>query len=226
MTLRTATMALVYSAAEYCAPAWCRSAHTRLIDKPIKDALRIVTGCLRPTPTDNLYVLAGIQPSELRRKKAVLSLACRAQEPEHLLYDRLSSPAYAGHRQLKSRHPFVPAALELLNDLNETDTSAAHWADYRWNVEWQKSTSRLHQFIADVSSSPPGVNYPRPSWVRLNRLRTGVGLFRSTMYKWGMASSAACECGAEEQIVDHLIANCSIYGYANGLKVWHRLTKL
>ena len=30
--LRTATLALVCSTAEYCAPVWCRSAHSRLID--------------------------------------------------------------------------------------------------------------------------------------------------------------------------------------------------
>ena len=30
-TLHIATLSLVYSAAEYCAPVWCRSAHTRLI---------------------------------------------------------------------------------------------------------------------------------------------------------------------------------------------------
>ena len=42
--------------AEYSAPVWCRSAHTRLIKKLINDALRIVTGCLRPTPTDNLFI--------------------------------------------------------------------------------------------------------------------------------------------------------------------------
>ena len=57
-TLRTA--ALIYSTAEYCAPAWCRSAHTRLIDSVFNDALRIVTGCLRPTPTDNLPILSRI----------------------------------------------------------------------------------------------------------------------------------------------------------------------
>ena len=39
--------ALVHSTAEYCVLAWCRSAHTRLIDPTINDALRIVTGCLR-----------------------------------------------------------------------------------------------------------------------------------------------------------------------------------
>ena len=110
----------------------------------------------------------------------------------------------------------MPAALGLLDDLKESNTSVAHWADYRWNMEWQNNTSRLHQFITDVSPSPPGMNFSRPAWVNLNRRRTGVGLFRSTMYKWGMASSAVCECGAEEQTVDHLIANCPIHGYANG----------
>ena len=47
-TLRIATLSLVYSAAEYCAPVWCRSAHTRLIDSVLNDALHIVTGYLRP----------------------------------------------------------------------------------------------------------------------------------------------------------------------------------
>ena len=52
-TLCIATLALIHPAAEYFAPVWSRSAHTRLIDKPINDALRLVTRCLRPTPTDN-----------------------------------------------------------------------------------------------------------------------------------------------------------------------------
>ena len=46
-TLRTAALALVYSTSEYCAPAWCRSTHTRLIDSVLNEALHIVTGCLR-----------------------------------------------------------------------------------------------------------------------------------------------------------------------------------
>ena len=36
--LRTATLALVYSTSEYCAPVWCRSAHTRFIDLVINNA--------------------------------------------------------------------------------------------------------------------------------------------------------------------------------------------
>ena len=71
-TLRIATLSLVYSTAEYCALVWCRSAHTRLIDRVLNDALRIVTGCLHPTPTDHLPILSGIQPVELRRLGASL----------------------------------------------------------------------------------------------------------------------------------------------------------
>ena len=74
-TLRIATLCLIYSEAEYCASVWCCSAHTRLIDSVLNDALRIVTGCLRPTPTDRLPVLSGIQPAELFRMGATLSLA-------------------------------------------------------------------------------------------------------------------------------------------------------
>jgi len=68
-TLRSATLALVHSTAEYCAPVWCRSAHTFLIDSVINDALRTVTECLRSTPAENLPIVAGIQPAELSRKE-------------------------------------------------------------------------------------------------------------------------------------------------------------
>ena len=89
-TLRIAILSLVYLAAEYCAPVWCRCAHTRLIDSVLNDALRIVTGCLRPTPTDHLPVLSSIQPAKLRQMGATLSLAHRGSlDPDHILYGLL-----------------------------------------------------------------------------------------------------------------------------------------
>ena len=65
-TLRTAALSLVYSTVKYCAPVWCRSAHTCFIDSVLNDALRIVPGCLRPTPTDHLPLFSGTQPAKLR----------------------------------------------------------------------------------------------------------------------------------------------------------------
>ena len=121
-TLPNANLALVHSAVEYCSPVWCRSAQTRLINKPINDISRIVTGYLRPTQINKFFVLTGFLPTELCRKRAILSLARRVQELEHILNERLLFPPYRGHRQLKSRHPprhpFVPAAAELLKDFS------------------------------------------------------------------------------------------------------------
>ena len=85
-TLRTGALSLVYATAEYCALVWCRSAHTRFIDSVLNNALRIATGCLRPASTDHLPILSGIQPAELRRFGATLSLAKRGiLNPNHVV---------------------------------------------------------------------------------------------------------------------------------------------
>ena len=217
-TLRIATLALIHSAAEYCTPVWSRSVHMRLIDKPIIDALRLVTGHLRPTPTNNLFVLSDITLTELRRKRDSLSMACHAQEPGHLLHNWLTSHPYGGHRQLMPRHFFVPAALELLKDASKLGTSAARWVNHRWSIGWWEGISRLHSIFHDVDALPPGMGHRRPAWVRLNRLRNGVDLFWPLMHKWGMASTASCECGAEEQTTDHIITSWAIYRHPHGIR--------
>ena len=114
---------------EYCALVWSRSAHMRLIDKPINASLLLVIECLRSSPT-SLFGLSGITPAKVRRKRATLSLACHGQEPGHLLHDRLTSHAYGEHRQLKSRRTFLRPALELLRDASKLGTSGARWADH------------------------------------------------------------------------------------------------
>jgi len=57
---------------------------------------------------------------------------------------------------------------------------------------------------------------PRRDWDRLNRLRTGVGRFCSCLYKWGITSSATCECGSEKQTVDHVGLQCPIHRPPHG----------
>ena len=209
--LRTATLALVHSTAEYCAPVWCRSAHTRLIDPFINNALRIATGGLHPTPTDYLTVLAGIPPAEFRRRQATPTLACRALKPNHLLRHKIISPELRQSRRLKSRHPFVPAARELLSNLNQLDIRAADCAEHSWRSEWNNCNTRLHHFIYNIDTPPPGMHLPRRSWVRLNYFRTDVERFRSSLLKWGMVPSAACDCGAENQTAEHILAHCPLF---------------
>ena len=58
-TLRTSTLAFVYAPAEYYAPVWWRSTHTRLVYVSLNAALRTITWCLRPTQVDQLHQLSG-----------------------------------------------------------------------------------------------------------------------------------------------------------------------
>ena len=71
---------------EYCSPLWCRSVHTIHIDNAINVALCIETGCLHPTPLDNLPILAGIQHAELCERQIMIYFSSQALVPGHLLY--------------------------------------------------------------------------------------------------------------------------------------------
>ena len=143
-TLRIATLSLVYSTSEHCAPVWCRSAHTRLIDSVLNDALRIVTGCLRPTPTDHLPVLSGIQPAELRRLGATLSLAYRGSlDLDHILYGLFSGSSDTGQVRLRSRRPFVPGARNLLDNFAKLGIRAYDWTNHKWKTKYCENTSKL-----------------------------------------------------------------------------------
>ena len=217
-TLRTATLSLVYSTSEYCAPVWCRSAHIRLIDSVLNDALRIVTGCLRPTPTDYLFILAGMQPAELRRFGATLSLAYRGSlDPNHILYELLAGSPDGHRERLKSRRPFVPAARKLLQDLTELDIRAAQWTDFKWSTEYSECSSDLRAFIPRTSTKPMGMGLPRSSWVKLNFLWASVGCFQSFLHKWGLAPTSNCECGATEQTAEHIILTCPVHRAPTGI---------
>ena len=175
-TLRIATLSLVYSTAEYCAPVWCRSAHTRLIDSVFNDALRIVTGCLRPTPMDHLLILSGIQPAELRRLGATLFLVHRGSlDPDHILYGLLSGFSDTRQVRLRSRRPFVPAARNLLDNLAKLGIRASEWTNHKCKTKYYENVSRLRAFVPETGARPVGMGLPRAAWVKLNRLRTGVG---------------------------------------------------
>ena len=78
----------------------------------------------------------------------------------------------------------------------------------------------LHSVLTCPSSGNEwhfGMTLPRRAWVRLNYLRTGVGCFRSCLHRWGMATSAACECVAKDQTTDHVVLQCPIHRLSLGL---------
>ena len=56
-------------------------------------------------------------------------------------------PITAYEERLRSRHPFVHAARNLLNELSTPSTRAAQWIDYKWDVKYSKDTLKT---IRDV----------------------------------------------------------------------------
>ena len=214
-TLHIATLSLVYSAAEYCAPVWCRSTHTCLIDSILNDALRIVTGCLHPTPMDHL--LSGIQPAELCQMGVTLSLAyCGSLDPDHILHGLLSGSSDTRQVRLRSRRLFVPGAQNLLDNLARLGIHTSEWTNHKWKTEYCENASRLRAFVPGTGARPVGMGLPQAAWVKLNRLWTGVERFHSSMHKWSLAPSPNRECGASEQTADHVLTVCPIHRAPHG----------
>ena len=57
-TIRTTSLAMSYSADKYACPVWARSHHASKLDPELNDTCRSMSGSLRPTKVEELYLLA------------------------------------------------------------------------------------------------------------------------------------------------------------------------
>ena len=150
---------------------------------------------------------------------ATLSLAYRGSlDPDHILYGLLSGSSDTRQVRLRSRRSFVPAVRNLLDNLARLGIRASEWTNHKRNAEYCKNASRLRGFVSGTGARPVGMGLPRAAWVKLNRLRSGVGQFYSSMHKWGLAPSPNCKCGASEQTADHVLTACPIHRALNGAR--------
>ena len=148
-----------------------------------------------------------------------LSLAHRGSlDPDYILYDLLSGSSDACQVRLRSRRPFVPAARNLLDNLARLGIRASEWTNHKWKTEYCENASRLRAFVFETGARRVGMGLPRAAWVKLNRLRTGVGRFHSSMHKCGLAPSPNCECGASDQTADHVLTACHIHRAPHGAR--------
>ena len=179
-TLRISVLAVSYSAAEYAAPAWCRSKHTRKLDVALSHTTRIITGCLQPTPTKCLPVLAGILPPSLRREELTSKFVDKVVASEYYpLHSRISSTpgSFLPRQRFLSRRPFTRHAV-LLHGTPQFNIMES------WMNNWSAARSRLVEFgLSPANKLPPGSDLPRKEWSTLNRLRIGVGRFNYCLSK-------------------------------------------
>lgn len=198
--LRVSSLSLVYSTADYCSPVWLNSAHVKLVDTQLNNSMRNITGTVRSTPTPWLPVLSNIPPPDLRRKQFLVREYQKAKNsPGTPLHEDLE--VNHPHR-LRSRRPPLRMAEDLVNEnFNLQD---------KWKEKWEQSHLRspLFDFDADRSTE---FDLQRKLWTTLNRLRTCHGRTKSMMKKWNYVEDASCDCGHENQTVDHILNECSIF---------------
>ena len=210
-TLRISTEALVFPAAEYCAPVWSRSPHVQKLDAALNTALRTVSGCLWATPTNQLPVLAGIAPAAVRREAATLALARKAQLSEsHVLHKVVMETPQ--RTRLKSRRPFATQAQELLRT-TPADTSKASWMKARWRDQWKAAEpSRLHHYIEDPTDVP-GQHLPRKEVDNPQSPEDRCGTFRCSNAEVGSHRQcplrmwwSTTDCGTRDDQLPHIPA--------------------
>lgn len=186
--LRTSALALCFSTAEYAAPVWGRSAHSKEVDTAINETVRITTGCLRPTPLDKVYPLIGIAPPSIRREVCTnLERSKQEDDSRHPMFN------YQHHHpsRLKSRKSFLKSSQRLTTTPEEQRLKT-------WKEEIPNPIIELEEEIA------AGGNLPFNIWRPLNRLRVGVARCRSNLRKWNLTEDDTCLCG-EVQDMPHLL---------------------
>ena len=159
-TNRTTALALSYSTAEYAAPAWVRSAHAKNLDPELNQACRSVTGCLKPTNVEDLYLLSGMAPPTIRR-----DVCARVERQKQSTRDTHSlSGQIPATRRLKSRHC-------LLSSVQPANFPAKVIRCSEWRKRLRNKSHidiiNLHEELAK------GYDSPWTTWSCLNRLRTG-----------------------------------------------------
>ena len=94
---------------------------------------------------------------------------------------------------------------------------------YLWKTDAQLWCSSVH---SQHCALPSEMLLPRLSQVQLNRPHTSVGRFHSFLRNWDMATTATCECAAENQTADHIALDCSRYSPSHGIDGLIRLNEI
>ena len=180
-TLRSSALALCYSAAN-------------TLNATLNETCRMITGCLKPTNTNSLPILARIAPSDIRR-----AVASRTERTRQTMDERHPLNRHLGVvPRLKSRKSFIKCT-EPIN------TTAKSVRLALWRERLEPPDASVHLNISADEHLPAGADYPWTTWKALNRLRTQVGRSRVNMSKWGYSNETETCDGGIRQTMQHLL---------------------
>lgn len=212
-TLRTATLSLVYSVAEYCAPVWCK------VDTQLNIAMRTITGAVDSTPVPWLHVLSNIAPPHLRRQAAACNEWNRCfNAPRNyrlpMAHELENPPPW----RLSSRSPIWTDRIVETQNFNINDAWKQYWTD---SIDFTNKS-----LIENPHEKLEGFELDRREWRLLNRFRCGHGCCKQQMHRWNFADSPYCDCdNLSVQTMDHVLNECHLRRFTGNLSDLNLLTE-
>ena len=141
--IRTTALALCYSVAEYAAPVWERSHHAHILDAELNTACRAITDCLKSTNVEDLYLLAVIAPSDIRRDVCARVKKKQESNVAHSLYGQ--KPTETQESRLKSRSYFLCSIRPA--DFHPKVIRCNEW-QHRLNTKTHRCSANLTESLA------------------------------------------------------------------------------
>jgi hypothetical protein len=121
----------MFFSGRYASSAWGKSSHTKKVDVALDECCRLITGCLKNTPVEQLYILLGIGPPLIRRStQADLKKTKIASDPRHPMYGitpklpRLKfRKSFMNHtKAISSTHPEAERMTRWRNEISSTSS--------------------------------------------------------------------------------------------------------
>ena len=132
---RTTVMAMCYLIVEYAVPVWARSTYPDIFEPELTKACRAITGCLKLTYVEDVYLFVGIVPPDIRKDVCPRMERTRQMEQETSSMFR-HIPA---RNRLKSRKDFLtsvkyPTSLQKSYDVTSCREGEGTSCDWAWST--------------------------------------------------------------------------------------------
>lgn len=207
--MRTSTIILLYSTAEYCAFVCISSTHKK--DKLPVEPQYAHNFCNTEVHSYSMATDAILVHQCYDKRKLSLTNRRNAHcsHPYRFTFMVLNSKIHLG----LNRENWRRTATELIRS-NFT-------LKHAWKKVWPSSNlGQSHSVIRNVS----GYNFFRKQWSTLNIIRTGHGRCGKLVHKWNMLPTLNCDCGYANQIISHIVSGCPNIKYNERLGDFVNLT--
>ena len=177
--------------AEYAAPVWARSSHAQKLNPELNSARRAVTGCLKPTNVEDLYLLAGIAPPD-----EVCMYVLEWKRPNRKSM-RLTLYMVRTRSKANVEELFLAQCVACYFSPKVIRCSA--WLR-RLQAIPHRATVNLHESLAKE------FDRPCTTWICLNRLRTKFTCSKEQRQRWRYyEGDTTCECCLVTENTAHMM---------------------